>query len=180
MGKQPGRATRAPREVAIAPPEETAELKFREGGQVSPYRDLLEDLQDAPKGSTLKIERAARYTAVKHIRDLGLKVLWGKDKMHPDVLYIKIVGEAEQPLTVARAISTAAAERVNLNQPSGRLPNGAQALLVRTLKTEGPTVLKKLAGVLGVSAIEAATQLAPLIEKGTVEMEDGCYRIKVA
>jgi hypothetical protein len=188
MAKQADRTTRAPREVAIAPPEETADVKFREGGAVSPYRDLLEDLQDAPKGSTLKIARAARYTAVKHIRDLGLKVLWGKDLKHPDVLYIKIVGQAEPPLTMERAISTAAAERkapadilrkaAALPGPIGARLDPAQELLMRTLKMEGPTVLKRLAGVLGVSRNDCFDALKPLIDGNLIEVDGGCYRIK--
>src|SRR3954462_37139 len=76
-GAKPGGA-RVAREKRIAAPDETADLKFRDNQRVSEYRDLLDDLQDAPKGSTLKIDRRARDTAVKHIRDLGLKVQWAR------------------------------------------------------------------------------------------------------
>jgi hypothetical protein len=183
MKEKEKKEVRARREVVIAPPEETAAIKFRDGGAMSPYRDLLEELQDAPKGSTLKIARAARYTAVKHIRDLGLAVKWGRDPQQPDVLYIKIVGTAEPPLTIERAVQKAAAERPAvppvLPQLPGRL-SAEQTLLLSTLKKKGPATLKELSRVLGVTAVACAAVLTVLGDQGRVEIEEGVYRIKTA
>lgn len=173
------KVTRAPREIAIAPPEETADVKFREGGAVSPYRDLLEDLQDAPKGSTLRIARAARYTAVKHIRDLGLDVRWGRDPKNREVLYIKIVGEKEPPLTIERAVQQAVKEGNATRAAAAVRETSEQSMLLRMLQA-GPQTLRKLAGGLGVTASACATALTPLVDSGRVEVEDGCYRIKAA
>lgn len=167
---------RAAREVRIAAPEETAELRFREGGAVSPYRDLLEDLQDAPKGSTLKIARAARYTAVKHIRDLGLKVLWGRNG---DDLYIKIVGEVEKPLTVADAVRAAApvpAARTIQAIAARVAANGPDSAVLRALEAGGPLTLGELQRGTRWTRSRLTTALLRLAKAGAVEQEDGVYR----
>jgi hypothetical protein len=185
MAKQGEKKVRAARELAIAPPEETANLRFREGGMASPYRDLLEDLQEARAGSALKIMRAARATACKWIRDLGLRVTWGKDPKHPEFLYIKIVGEVPPPLTMQRAISKAAEERraaptVPAAAPVAGKETTEEKLLLRTLQTGGPATLKQLARVLGVTPTACAERLSPMVDKGRLEIEDNCYRIKTA
>jgi predicted Rossmann fold nucleotide-binding protein DprA/Smf involved in DNA uptake len=166
---------RAKREIAIVTPDETADLKFRESGAISPYKDLLEELQDAPKGSTLRIARSARYTALKHIRELGLKVLWGKKG---DILYIKIVGTEEPPLTVERALKMPAPPAAETN--GARKVGSAQRLLLTTLHQNGPATLKDLARVLGVSAMQCSERLAELRERGLVECEDNVWREKTA
>lgn len=158
-GPKAGNA-RAPREKRIAPPEETAELKFRESMQSSPYRDLLEDLMDAPKGSTLKIARQARYTVVKHLRALGMKVLWAK---RGDDLYVKVVGEAETPLTFVSAVKQTSKA------------NDAERLVLRAL-ADGPMTVKELGREVGAAPTSLAGTLSRMVAQRSIETEDGVYR----
>jgi len=164
---------RTPREKAIVPPGETEGLRFRETQQVSVYRDLLEDLQDAPKGSTLKISRQARYTVVKHIRDLGLKVLWARKG---DWLYVKIIGEAEQPLTIERVVREAAVEKVPVSPP-GPAPKRAlvETMILATL-AQGPMTLKELARTVGATPTSLAETLSRMVGHKQIENEGGVYR----
>jgi hypothetical protein len=171
------RGERAAREKRIAAPEETADLRFRESGQTSPYRDLFEDLQDAPNGSTLKIAKQARYTALKHIRALGLKVLWGKKG---EDLYIKIVGEVaetDRPLTVERVLGRMAGEKAPATR-SPALPGTKGERLILEALANGPCTLKEVAGLVGLTKIGAAAVLTEMMTRGLLECEDDCYRLK--
>jgi len=158
--------SRGPREKVIVPAAETEDVRFREGGAVSPYRDLLDELLDAPRGSTLKIHKAARYTATKHIRELGLKVLWGKKG---EWLYIKIVGEMaeeERPLTIPRAVKQAA---------EGSRASAQEALVLAAL-VQGPMTIKEIARVVGATPTSCAGTLSRMVANRMIEAEDGVYR----
>ncbi len=176
---------RAPREKRIAAPEETADLRFRESLMASPYRDLLEELQDAPHGSTLKIARQARYTVVKWVRELGLKVLWAR---RDGDLYLKIVGEAEvveKPLTIAGAVREAAEHKdTAAARPAAALAAVGHSLEERVilagLKQAGPQTLRELARSVAVTPVSCKETMARLIGRGEVEEEDGVFRLKAA
>jgi predicted Rossmann fold nucleotide-binding protein DprA/Smf involved in DNA uptake len=180
--KKAEKVERAKREVRIAAPEETGDVRFRESGagMVSMYRDLLEDLQDAPRGSTLKIARTARYTALKHIRTLGLKVLWGKKG---EDLYIKIVGsadEVERPLTITTAVKEAAAAAARPTVATVERKNSLEETIILQALAQGPLTAKELSRMVGASLTSVAGTLSRMVGHKQIENEDGVYRRRAA
>lgn len=70
------------------------ELHFGQRRRVSPYREMLERLLDAPRTSALRVSNlSARYSITKQARALGWKVLFAE---HEGGLYVKIDGVAEE------------------------------------------------------------------------------------
>jgi len=186
MGRQQGAKDtkpRAPREKRIAAPEETADLKFRASFAVSPYRDLLEELQDAPKGSTLKIAKEARYTVVKWVRELGLQVLWAR---RGGDLFLKITGEADPDaprLTIGQAVKEAAGAKQEGWQAKTPAPlsakgksNALEERMILAALAQGPQTTTALARVLGCTAVSCLGTLTGMLERRIVECEDGVYR----
>lgn len=130
------------------------ELKFGLRGRVSPYRELLERLLDAPRTCALKVSNLnARYSISKQARALGWKVLFAE---HEGALYVKIDGVLEEQ---GRKAGSA-------------VPNANAKLVLRAL-VPGPMTAMELARTIQADPASSEVALTTLANCGAVERDSG-------
>lgn len=146
------------------------DLEFESGRKsLSPYRALLEKLMDAPKESALKVGRiGARASIQVQAKKLGYKLAYAEAE---GCLYVRIVGYLDKDTAPS---ATASGGQAKASCPTNG--HGPRAMILASL-SQGPMTVRELARVLGVTSQSCNPTIGELVKSGSVECEDGIYRI---
>jgi predicted Rossmann fold nucleotide-binding protein DprA/Smf involved in DNA uptake len=154
-------------ETAIVPVE-GLDLKFSARRREAIYRRLLEELDEAPKNSALRVNcLKSRASVNKQARALGFKV-WYAEK--GGVLFCKIVGYVDGEKK-SRSQGVEESRSLGVSDP---------VVMVLNALKDGPLVVKEIARLLGATPESCGPVLAKLVMSGRVEADAGVYRLKGA
>jgi hypothetical protein len=139
---------------------EIPELVFQTGGRKSLFADLLTQLDDAPKGSVLKVNcLKSRASISVQARKLGFKVQFAESDGQ---LYCRIVAYADEKKATPGA------------SPA---PMAASMAVILDALRMGPLTLKEIARKVGATPAQCDAPLRALVERKSIEHEDGVYRL---